>query len=121
MTDVRIIGDKVYMRTSTLVNSNHCEKVYEARNIQNPKDDVVYWHVIHGMPSSQEKIDDMIYEEQQYSLLCSWINEIDTITVKESDYYCITKTKDFIVDTNKLFNYQMDEYKKYKNNLNKIV
>ena len=121
MTDVRIIGDKVYMRTSTLVNSNHCEKVYEARNIQDPVKDVLYWHVIHGMPSSQEMIDDMIYEEQQHSLVCSWINVTDTIILKEVEYYCITKTKEFIVDSNKLFNYQMDEYKKYKNNLNKIV
>jgi hypothetical protein len=53
MADIRNIDDKVFIRTSNLVNSNNYEKVYKAINIQNPKE-ILYWHIIQKIGIEQE-------------------------------------------------------------------
>lgn len=101
MADVRDIDDKIYIRTSTLVNSNNCEKVYEARNIQNPKD-ILYWHMIQKIGLEQEELSNVIHVGLHDYIIDSWNNETTRDVLTALTYHCITKEKTLIIDLNKI-------------------
>ena len=71
MTDIFIHEGRRYLRTSTIVNSNNYEKVYEAINILNPTE-ILYWHIINPKIITSSTLD-RLYTSRR--LIGGWQNK----------------------------------------------